>query len=64
MIYLPYIFIENAAGFGSALFRDARILLRAADERLKPNKDRLREFTDAELPRIQRDLYRAGSGLS
>ncbi|HEY6620878.1 MAG TPA: S46 family peptidase [Steroidobacteraceae bacterium] len=57
VIYLPYIFIENAAGFGSALFRDARILLRAADERLKPNKDRLREFTDAELPRMQRDLF-------
>jgi hypothetical protein len=57
VIYLPYIFIENAAGFGSALFRDARILLRAADERLKPNKDRLREFTDAELARMQHDLF-------
>ena len=57
VLYLPYIFIENAAGFSSALFRDARVLLRAADERLKPNKDRLREFTDAELLRIQRDLY-------
>ena len=55
-LYLPYIFIENEAGFSSALFRDARILLRAADERLKPNKDRLREFTDAELPHIQHDL--------
>ena len=57
VLYLPYIFIENAAGFSSALFRDARLLLRAADEQLKPNKDRLREFTDAELPRMQRELY-------
>jgi hypothetical protein len=57
VLYLPYSFIENAAGFSSALFRNARVLLRAADERLKPNKDRLREFTDAELPRMQRDLY-------
>jgi hypothetical protein len=56
-LYLPYVFIENAAGFSSALFRDARLLLRAADERLKPNKDRLREFTDTELPRMQHDLY-------
>ncbi len=47
VLYLPYIFIENAAGFSSSLFRDARLLLRAADERLKPNNDRLREFTDA-----------------
>jgi hypothetical protein len=57
VLYLPYTFIENAAGFSSTLFRNARLLLRAADERLKPNKDRLREFTDAELPRMQRDLY-------
>jgi hypothetical protein len=57
ILYLPYIFIENAAGFSSALFRDARLLLRAADERLKPNMDRLREFTDAELPRMQQDLF-------
>ena len=57
LLYLPYIFIENAVGFSSALFRNARLLLRAGDERPKPNKDRLREFTDAELPRIQRDLY-------
>jgi hypothetical protein len=57
VLYLPYIFIENAAGFSSALFRNARLLLRAADERLKPNEDRLREFTDTELPRMQQDLY-------
>jgi hypothetical protein len=55
-LYLPYIFIENGAGFGSALFRDARVLVRGADERLKPNRDRLREFTDSALPLLQRDL--------
>jgi hypothetical protein len=57
VLYLPYIFIENAAGFGSALFRNARLLVRGADERLKPNNDRLREFTEAALPLLQRDLY-------
>jgi peptidase S46-like protein len=56
-LYLPYVFIENAAGFSSALFRNARVLVRGSEERLKPNQDRLREFTDAELPRLQRDLY-------
>ena len=55
-IYLPYTFIEGAAGFNSILFRYARLLLRAADERLKPNTDRLREFTDAALPRIEQQL--------
>jgi hypothetical protein len=55
-LYLPYIFLENGAGFSSALFRDARLLVRGSDERLKPNKDRLREFTETELPLLQRDL--------
>jgi hypothetical protein len=57
VLYLPYIFIENGAGFGSALFRNARQLLRGGDERLKPNQDRLREFSEAALPVMQRDLY-------
>jgi Peptidase S46 len=57
VLYLPYIFIENGAGFGSALFRNARLLLRGADERLKPNRDRLREFSETALPLLQRDLY-------
>jgi hypothetical protein len=56
-LYLPYIFIENAAGFSSALFRDARILARGTEERLKPNADRLHEFTESALPLLQRDLY-------
>jgi peptidase S46-like protein len=56
-LYLPYVFIENGAGFASTLFRDARILVRAAEERLKPNADRLHEFTETALPLLQRDLY-------
>jgi hypothetical protein len=56
-LYLQYTFLESAAGFNSGLFRDARILLRGAEERTKRNTDRLREFTDASLPQIQRDLY-------
>jgi hypothetical protein len=32
-------------------------LLRGNDERRKPNADRLREFTDASLPVIQRELF-------
>jgi hypothetical protein len=57
VLYLDYSFLENAAGFNSGLFRDARLLLRGADERTRPNVDRLREFTDASLPAIQRELY-------
>jgi hypothetical protein len=56
-VYLPYSFIEGAAGFNSILFRYARLLLRGADERQKPNADRLREYTEASLPRIEQQLY-------
>jgi Peptidase S46 len=55
-LYLPYLFIENGAGFSSALFRDARLLVRAGDERLKSNEVRLREFIESELPLLQRNL--------
>jgi hypothetical protein len=56
-LYLRYTFLENGAGFNSGLYRDALTLVRGAAERAKRNTDRLREYTDAALPVIQRDLY-------
>jgi len=56
-LYLPYTFLEGGAGFASVLYRDARLLLRGADERMKPNTERLREYSDAWLPVIQSELY-------
>lgn len=56
-IYLPYSFLENAAGFNSVLFHDARLLVRGGEERAKPNSERLREYTDTALPRIQQQLF-------
>jgi hypothetical protein len=55
--YLRYTFLEVGAGFSSGLFRDARLLVRGAEERVKRNTDRLREFTEASLPLLQRELY-------
>ena len=55
-IYIPYIWVESGAGFNSDLFFIARSLVRAADERAKPNADRLREFTDARLPALEQSL--------
>jgi hypothetical protein len=51
-ILVPYTFIEGAAGFNSDLFGYALMLVRAADEREKPNAERLREYTEAALPQI------------
>jgi hypothetical protein len=56
-LYMPQTFIEGGAGFNSILFRYARLLVRAADERTKPNTERLREYTEAALPRIGQQLY-------
>ena len=56
-LYLPYIFIENGAGFTSSLFRDARWLVRGTSERGKPNGERLHEFTDTAMPTIERALF-------
>jgi hypothetical protein len=55
-LYLPETYIEGAAGFNSILFRYARLLLRGATERDKANTDRLREYTDSALPRIEQQL--------
>ncbi len=52
----PITFLENGAGFNSRLFRHARVLVRAAEERAKPDADRLREYTDTSLPRIEQQL--------
>jgi hypothetical protein len=56
-LYLPYLFVENWSGFSSALFHYALLLVRGTDEQLKPNNDRLREYTDAALPAIRRELF-------
>jgi len=55
-LYLPYTYLEQAAGFQGKLFAYARTLVRAAAERPKANTARLREYTDAELPRIEQRL--------
>jgi hypothetical protein len=58
-LLLPYTYLEDAAGFNSRLFRFARTLVRAAAERPKPNAERLREYRDAALPRMEQNLASA-----
>jgi len=55
-ILIPYTWIEGGGGFNSDLFGFARALVRVADERAKPNADRLREFTDGALPALKQQL--------
>jgi V8-like Glu-specific endopeptidase len=55
-ILVPYVFLEGGAAFNSDLFVYARQLVRAADERTKPNAARLREYTDARLAQLEQAL--------
>lgn len=49
--------LEGGGGFSTAYFGHARTLARGAVERDKPNAERLREFGDAGLPRLQQGLF-------
>jgi V8-like Glu-specific endopeptidase len=55
-IFIPYTWLEGGAGFNSELFGYARQIVRAAEERGKPNTARLREYTDASLARTRTAL--------
>jgi hypothetical protein len=54
--WLPYQFVEGGTGFNSRMFRFATLLVRAAAERPKPNAERLREYTDGFLPRLEQQV--------
>jgi hypothetical protein len=56
LLALPYAYIEGGGGFDSLLFSYARTLVRGAEERSKPNEERLREYTDGVLPRVEQTL--------
>ncbi len=49
--------LEQGGGFDSASFRLARTLLRAGDERPKPNGERLEEFSDAKKVSMELGLF-------
>lgn len=55
-LYPGYYMLEVRAGGGSQLFNWAEDLVRAAQERRKPNAERLSEFGDARLPQVENAL--------
>lgn len=56
-IWIPYDYIETRFGFWSKHFEFARHLVRGAEERAKPNGERLREYQDATLPTVTQALF-------
>jgi len=63
-LFLPYVIVEGAAlrpppGFQSQLASFAKMLVRASEELKKPDGQRLREYTDANLPALKQALFSA-----
>lgn len=56
-IETPYKLIEKDRAFYSKYFTLARQLVRAAEERPRPNEQRLPEFQDAALPALTQQLF-------
>ena len=56
-IYPQLSYLERLRGFASGLPQIARVLVRAAAEKPKPNADRLREFRDSALPSVEQQLF-------
>ncbi len=56
-IRVPYATLEAGYAFDSNLFSIARNLVRLAEEKTKPNADRLREYRDSALESLELDLF-------
>jgi len=52
-----YNLLEGANAFNSTLFHIARTILRAVEEKPKPNGERLREFRDSNLESLEFQLF-------
>jgi Peptidase S46 len=56
-IYDPLTYVERMRGFNVDLALYARTLVRAAEEKPKPNGARLREYRDSALPSLEQKLF-------
>ena len=56
-IYPNLSYLERMRGFSSRLPQIARVLVRAAAEKPKPNAERMREFRDSTLPSLEQSLF-------
>ena len=54
---VQYMFKEGRGSFFSRHFAIARTLVRGAEERTKPNAERLREYTESRLPSVTQQLF-------
>jgi hypothetical protein len=55
--YADYLVLEKFGMSYSKLYAWARNLVRLSAEKAKPSKDRLKEYADTELPKLELDLF-------
>src|SRR5205085_2153743 len=55
--YPTLFFLERMRGFDSTLAHIARDLVRGAEERGKPNQQRLREYRESAMPSLEQELF-------
>ncbi|MCG0994046.1 S46 family peptidase [Acetobacter indonesiensis] len=55
-IFKPYAMLEGSMGLQGELFSYAKLLVRAANERQKPDAERLTAYHDARLPALEAEL--------
>jgi hypothetical protein len=56
-IYSPLTYVERLRGFNAELAQFARGIVRAAEEKPKPNGERLREYRDSALQSLEQKLF-------
>jgi hypothetical protein len=56
-IYLPFTYLERRQGLRGDLAFFARVLVRAAVEKQKPNGERLREYRESALASLEQELF-------
>ncbi len=56
-IYLPLTYLERRRGYNSELATIARHLVRVAEEKTKPNGERLREYRGSNLPSLEQQIF-------
>ena len=56
-IFVEHLLVERGAAFSGRLFGIARDLVRLAEETRKPNAERLREYSEANLESLKQELF-------
>src|SRR5208337_372699 len=55
--FLPFVYLDNLAGFRGQLAGYARTIVRATEEKQKPSNQRIRGFQDSALPTLEQRLF-------